>query len=310
MNSLASILASFAELPDVAVLENEPLGPHTSMGVGGPARALAVFDQATSLATALHRLATANIPWMMLAGGSNTIFTEAGFSGVVVMLGRAFRQIEAGPGQHQLTAGAASNLSAVMNFSKRAGLSGFEWAAGVPGQIGGALAGNAGTPSGDMCSSVVTVDVLDHEFRPVTRARGEFDFSYRRSALRRDVILRTVLQLQPDDPQAIQARIDAGLKKRGEQPLGVRCSGCMFKNPADDFAGRLIDQAGLKGLRIGEAMVSTQHANFILNTGHATATDIMRLVEEVRQRVKASSGHELELEIRLVDPVHGPWAGH
>ena len=219
----------------------------------------------------------------------------------MVKLGKGFRAIERGPGPHQVTAGAAAVLSAVMNFAGREGLAGLEWAAGVPGMLGGALAGNAGAGPGDTCSLVASVDVIDAAGNFVTRRRGEFDYAYRKSSLRQDVILRATLELCPDDAAAIKARKDAALAKRGTQPIGKSCSGCMFKNPEGNFAGRLIDQAGLKGLRVGGASVSAEHANFVINDGTATAADIMALCEQIRQRVLTQSGVDLHLEIRMVE---------
>lgn len=280
--------------------ENEPLAKHTTMGVGGPARWFATAESPEGLESALAALRGVSVPWMLLGGGSNTVFTDAGFAGVILTLGRAFRKLERGPGESQVTAGAANPLSAVMNFGKRNGLAGLEWAAGVPGQLGGALAGNAGTPKGDVCSMVEAVEVIDAAGVRRTRARGEFEFGYRHSALRHDIILQATLALQPDAPEAIQERINAALAKRSEQPLGERCSGCMFKNPPGDFAGRLIEQSGLKGTRLGGARISEIHANFMLNDGTASASDILGLVELTRERVRERHGVTLELEVRIV----------
>jgi UDP-N-acetylmuramate dehydrogenase len=199
-----------------------------------------------------------------------------------------------------MTAGAGATLSAVMNFAKRAGLSGLEFSAGIPGTFGGALAGNAGTAGGDVCGLVESVEVIDVQGRHLWRPRGSFQYGYRHSALRNDLILGATLSLHPDEPAAIKARIDAALSKRGEQPLGVRCSGCMFKNPTGDYAGRLIDTTGLKGLRNGGARVSDLHANFIINDGTATAGDICTLIERIRREVLNRHGIHLDLEIRIV----------
>lgn len=300
---LSPLVTTLTAIPNLEIRTDEPLARHTSMGVGGPAAVLAMPHDESALLALLAALRgdPAATPWLMLGGGSNTLFGDEGFPGCVVMLGRGFRAIATGPGPHQVTCGAAANLSAVMNFCKRAALAGFEWAAGIPGQVGGALAGNAGTPAGDMCSDVLSVEVIDASGARLTRRQGEFDWSYRHSALRGDVILGCTLQLRPGDPAEIQAKIDIGLKKRGEQPIGVRTSGCMFKNPPGDHAGRLIDAAGLKGLRVGGAHVSDRHANFIINEGQATAGDILGLMEQIRARVKATSGVDLESEIRLFD---------
>jgi UDP-N-acetylmuramate dehydrogenase len=294
------LTARLKALAGIRLDENEPLAGHITMGVGGPARWLAQAESPEALEGLLALLRESGWPWMMLGGGSNTVFTDAGFPGVVVTLGREFRRIAEGPGPGQLTAGAAASLSSVTNAAKRAGLTGLEWAAGVPGTLGGALAGNAGTAAGDICSLAEAVDVIDAAGRRLTRRRGAFDFGYRTSALAGDTILRAALALTPGDPVEIQQRTEQALGKRWTQPVGLRCSGCAFKNPPGDHAGRLIDQAGLKGLRVGGAYVSPEHANFIINDGTATAGDIQALTARIREEIRRRHGIELESEIRMV----------
>jgi len=289
-----------AALGGVELREHEPMARHVSMGVGGPARWFAVAGDEAALSGLLALLRPCATPWLILGGGSNTLFTSAGYEGVVVSLGKAFKTMAPGPGPDQITAGGAAPLSAVVNLAKRERLSGLEFAAGIPGQLGGALAGNAGTAAGEVCPLVETVELIDAGGQRLVAARGAFAYGYRHSSLRQGVILRATLQLRGDDPEAIQARIDAALAKRGEQPLGVRTSGCMFKNPPGDTAGRLIDAAELKGERIGGARISQQHANFMINDGTASAEDIQALVERVRARVRQRHGVNLELEVRMV----------
>jgi UDP-N-acetylmuramate dehydrogenase len=296
----STVIEKIAAIPGVELREHEPLARHVSMGVGGPARWFAVIDHLEALQAALALLREGGIEWMILGGGSNTLFTDRGHEGLILSLGRGFKTVTAGPAPHQVTAGAGAPLSAVMNFAKRAGLAGLEFSAGIPGTLGGALAGNAGTAAGDVCSLADSVTVLDGEGRLLTRERGAFQFGYRTSDLRRDVIVQATLALCPDSAEAIQARIAATLAKRGEQPIGVRCSGCTFKNPEGDYAGRMIDSVGLKGFCIGGASVSDKHANFILNDGTATAGDICNLIETIRQRIFERYKIHLELEIRIV----------
>ncbi len=296
-------IESIAQVPGAIVHLDEPMSKHVSMGVGGPARGFVVADDADCL-EAVHRiLVQSGLRWVVLGGGSNTIVSDEGYDGVVLSLGRGFRRIEEGPaGPSQITAGAAAQLSAIMNFARRRGLAGMEWAAGVPGVLGGALAGNAGTGPGDMCSMVESVDVIDPNGNRIRRPRGGFAYAYRRSDLSRDLILGATLAVRPDNPAAIKTRQDAGMAKRLEQPIGKRCSGCMFKNPPGEAAGRLIDRAGLKGLRMGGAEVSGEHANFVINDGSATARDILELIDTVRRRVCEKSGVNLDLEIRVINP--------
>lgn len=294
------LTSQLAALRGTEVRANESLARHTTMGVGGPARWLVIPDNIPALEAAVAVLNQSALPWMVLGGGSNTIFTEAGYSGAVVTLGRGFRTLRLGPGENQLTAGAANPLSAVMNFAKRSALEGLEWAAGVPGQLGGALAGNAGTPKGDTCSLVEEVELLERDGTRRTLRRGDFSYGYRQSQLRESIILEATLALAPGTTAEIQERIAAALAKRNEQPIGERCSGCMFKNPPGDFAGRLIEQAGLKGTRIGGMRISEIHANFMLNDGTATADDVTQLVELVQGKVFERHGVKLAAEVCIV----------
>lgn len=278
----------------------EPMARHVSMRVGGPAAVFAVVATEEALERLVALLTCEGLPWHVLGGGANTIFREAGFPGVVIKLGRELHRIERGPGVDQVTAGAATPLAVVMNFAKRAGLSGLEFAAGIPGTFGGAVAGNAGTPDGYACDYVEAAVVIDEEGRRRVYPRGTFDYGYRWSQLREQIIVEATVGLRPDTPEAITARIKASLGQRRGQPYRSNCSGCIFRNPEGDSAGRLIDAAGLKGLRVGGAAVSADHANFIVNDAGATASDIEVLIERVRRRVRDRFGVDLELEVRIV----------
>lgn len=290
------------DMPGVTLLRDEPLARHTTMGVGGPARWFVTVDEPAALEPALAAVRAAGRPWMLLGGGSNTIFDDAGWPGAILTLGKGFRKLARIEGTNRIAAGAAAPLAAVMNFAKREGLAGLEWAAGVPGQLGGALAGNAGTPAGEICAAVEAVEAFGRDGLRQTLRRGEFQYGYRYASLRDWIVVEATLALTPDAHEAIQQRVDAALAKRLEQPIGQRSSGCMFKNPSGASAGRLIDEAGCKGLRVGGARVSERHANFMINDGGATAADLESLIEIVRQRVRARTGIELELEVRLIRP--------
>lgn len=291
---------ALAGIPGLTVKPREPLAAHTTMGTGGPAACFVVVDRRDAMEPLVAALRGGGFRWMMLGGGSNTLFDDRGFDGVVVQPGRELRLIEEGPAPDLVVAGAGAILSAAMNFARKRRLAGLEFAVGIPGMLGGALAGNAGAGAGDVCSLVESVDVIDARGERLVRRRGEFDFAYRRSALRDDVILGATLRLSPDTPEAIEARVQANLAKRWEQPVGSRSSGCMFKNPPGDFAGRVIDRSGLKGLRVGGVAVAEKHANFMVNDAGATTADVLALMEEVRRRVAEISGVELDAEVRVV----------
>lgn len=299
----ATLESRLAALAAIAVRHDEPLAPHTSMGVGGPARWFIEVEERGALAHLLALLGEAGVAWTMLGGGSNTLFEDRGFEGAVVHLGKGFRFIEADPAQPELIhTGSGALLSAAMNFAKRRGLSGLEFGAGIPGTLGGALAGNSGAGGADICSLAESVEVLDEDGAERTLARGEFGFSYRKSGLAGRIILAARLRLAPASREEIETAIQAHLAKRMEQPIGDRSSGCMFKNPPGEYAGRLIDAAGLKGLQVGGISVSNTHANFMINEGGGTAQEIRQLMEEVRRRVQEESGFELEAEVRWVRP--------
>jgi UDP-N-acetylmuramate dehydrogenase len=278
------------------------MAAHTSMGVGGPADWYLEISLLGSLAPALEALREGGMPVLMLGGGSNTLFTDAGYRGEVVRLPGEFRSIGLGKGPHTVRAGAGAALSAVMKFAQRHHLGGIEFGVGIPGALGGALAGNAGAGGEDICSLVESVEVLDRSGAIVRLNRGDFGYRYRDSELRGKTIVAATLSLCPDSAENIKRRIDAHLSKRWEQPVGERSSGCMFKNPPGDFAGRLIDAAGLKGLRIGGVRVSEKHANFMVNDGTAAWDEIERLMSLVRATVREQTGIDLEPEVRIMPP--------
>jgi len=296
-----TVESQLAAIHGVSIKPNELMSAHTSMGVGGAARWFVTVEDRSALIKVLEILRAADARWMMLGGGSNTLFDDAGYDGIVVHLGKGFRAIEAGPEPDQVTAGAGATLSAIMNFAKRRALAGMEFAAGIPGVLGGALAGNAGAAGGDICSLADAVEVVDAKGNVVTRKRGEFCFAYRYSQLRDDVVLGATLRLRPDAPEAIDARIQQSLSKRFEQPVGERSAGCMFKNPPGGVAGRLIDETGLKGLSLGKVSVSDKHANFMINEGGASSKEIVQLMRDVQAKVKEKTGVELEVEVRIIE---------
>lgn len=300
--SIVDLKTRLAPLEGVRVLPGELLSRHTSMGVGGPADWFIEVGRKASLFPVLSALDESRISTLMLGGGSNTLFTEGGFRGAVIHLEGEFRTIELGPDPETLRAGAAANMSAVMKFAQRQGLGGIEFGVGIPGSLGGALAGNAGAGGEDVCSLVNTVQVLGRNGAIEEIPRGGFTYSYRNSELRGRVVLGATLQLRRESPEAIKAAIDRHLSKRWEQPVGERSSGCMFKNPDGGFAGKLIEDAGLKGLRIGGVRVSEKHANFMVNDGTARAEEIESLMNTVRDRVRQETGIELEAEVRLIPP--------
>jgi len=302
--SLTQLERSLISVIGIEVARGVSTSEFTSMAVGGPADLVVDISSAESLARATKIFVESRMPWMILGGGSNTIFQDEGYRGALVRMKGELTRIEVLADEHLIRAGAGANVSRLMQTAKRAGLSGLEFFAGIPGTLGGALAGNSGAGGDDVCSVASWVELLGSDGKIERLERGDFSYGYRKSSLRDRIILGAGLTLTPDITDAIQSRIDAHLGKRMEQPLREQTSGCMFKNPPGDFAGRLIDQAELKNVSVGGISVSGIHANFMVNSGAGTADDIARLLELVAARVSENSGVRLETEVRLINATH------
>lgn len=284
------------------LLLDEPLGRHTSARIGGPADVFLVARNVDDLRQAARIAWSQGWPVFLLGGGSNILISDAGVRGLVVLNQADSIVIE---DTRAIVESGASAIHLARRLAKR-GLAGFEWAIGVPGTIGGAAYGNAGAHSGDMQSCVVSLQAITPNGE-VTLSNAELGYQYRSSILKRDrrrcVILSAVMQFRPESPQAVHARMkDYTDYRKRTQPPGATI-GSMFKNPSGDYAGRLIEAAGLKGHQIGGAQISHKHANFYLNRGDATAQDVMALAKLAQRAVEAKFGVKLELEI---EPV-GEW---
>lgn len=263
----------------------------TTLKVGGPAEVWEVEDESgLAEATSEH--------YLVIGAGSNLLISDAGVSERVIRLGRAYNDLGAFDGRSDLWLGAATPLPGLVRRAERAGLSGLEGLLGVPAVLGGAVAMNAGTRFGEMSDTLQEVELFVNGALERVAA-GELNLSYRHAELPPGAIItRARLKLTPSDPPSVQAAMDRVDAARKTQPKS-KSAGCAFKNPTGDAAGRLIDVSGLKGMRVGGAIVSLEHGNFMVNTGGATARDFLELVERVRERVAAEQGRELELEWRL-----------
>lgn len=297
-----------SELPAVRgqLLRGESLAPFTWFRVGGAADALFLPADADDLAQFLAAL-PAHVPVLPIGVGSNLIVRDGGVPGVVVRLaGRQFAQVE--PLQSaRVRAGAGALDSMLAKGAAKAGVAGLEFYAGIPGTIGGALTMNAGCYGSETKDVLVEATALDRSGKRVTLSHADFGFTYRRNALPEGLIfLDATFQGTPDDPAAVEARMaEITARREASQPIREKTGGSTFKNPVlasgDKLsAWKLVDEAGLRGHRRGGAMVSEKHANFLINTGDATAADIEGLGEEVRAAVKAKHGIELEWEIKRV----------
>jgi UDP-N-acetylmuramate dehydrogenase len=278
---------------------DEPLGPYTTYRVGGPAAVFVEVDDFDDLRAVHDSVRGTDIPLLVVGNGSNLLVADAGFPGIALRLGAELAHV--GIEGTVVRAGGAALLPVVSRRAAAAGLRGFEWAVGVPGSVGGAVRMNAGGHGSDMAASLLRVRVFDlHRGDDEIVEADRLDLGYRHSAIRAEqVVVWAELGLRPGDRAEAEAEIAEIVRWRREHQPGGANAGSVFTNPPDDSAGRLIDAAGLKGLRIGSAEVSTKHANFIQADEGGSADDVYALMVEVRRRVWAVHGVALEPETRL-----------
>jgi len=295
--------AAFERLSDRVggqVRRNEPLARHTSFRIGGPAALFVECDSVSDLSAALSIAAEEGLAWTILGKGSNVLASDSGYDGLVIVLGREFKRFSL-DGDH-LRCGAAVILAVVVQEAFKRGLTGLEFAVGVPGTVGGALAMNAGSRDAWIGSIVEDLTVYSPD-RGLFCVRGdEVAWSYRHAGIpRAAVLVEASLRLEVGDVDAIRRTMEASLRRRkSTQPLGLPSAGSVFVNPDGDSAGRLIEAAGLKGTAIGGAAISDVHANFIVNTGGATAADVVAVIARIRDTIRDKDGIELEPEIRFL----------
>lgn len=295
--SLAARLRS--ALPGLEVREEEPLSLHTSFRIGGPAKLLVLPESGEELAQVCRLLRSLGEKPLVLGNGSNVLAPDEGLRRCVIVTARAER---AEIRENVLEADCGASLTALAAKAARAGLAGLVFAYGIPGTLGGALVMNAGAYGGEMKDVAEETRFLDGDLEERVFRGTEQGFGYRKSAFGGDVVLLGArLRLAPGDPEALWGECRALLeKRRSSQPLELPSAGSAFKRPEGAYAAALIDGAGLKGLRIGGAMVSEKHAGFIVNAGGASAADVKRLLETVRERIYKDTGITLEPEIRIL----------
>lgn len=288
------------------VREGEPLRTHVSFRIGGPADLLAVPRSVEELQAVATFLFGRGLRFVVLGQGSNVLIADGGIRGVVVKVGKGVDQFVFDG--EQLRAQAGAGLPHLARAAADRGLSGLEFAAGIPASIGGAVVMNAGAHGHAMDEVVDIVEVVDASGVRPLRAEA-LAYAYRTSRLQRDaaVVLAAALRLRRSDPAEVRARTSAWLRHRSDtQPIGPPSSGCIFQNPAGDHAGRLVDLAGGKGLTVGGARVSEVHANYIVNTGGATAADVIALAHKVKALVAEKFRVALEPEIKLLGEFQAP----
>lgn len=286
--------------PSIRVQTDVPLSRFTTLRVGGPADYFAEIESEEALRDLLCAAKEAEMDTLLIGNGSNLLVKDGGFRGLALHLGRAFSKVERT--DEGLYAQAGALLSGLSAKARDEGLSGLEFAQGIPGTVGGGVYMNAGAYGGELGARIGHVKIWDgREARQIPAA--EMDFSYRHSRAMDEgwIVLGALFCLEAGDLQAIDAAMrDFAARRREKQPLEYPSAGSFFKRPAGHFAGALIEQAGLKGLAVGGAQVSEKHAGFLINTGNAAASDFLRLKDLVQQKVYESSGVRLEPEVRIV----------
>ncbi|MGI6216961.1 MAG: UDP-N-acetylmuramate dehydrogenase [Coriobacteriales bacterium] len=282
------------------ILEDEPMSLHTTFEVGGPVNFMVFPSEPMEIRVAIEAAEMSGAPWRVLGCGSNVLVADRGLEGLVIAIGARMSDISISGNSIDVQAGATNKD--VAEAACTAGLAGYEFASGIPGSIGGAAIMNAGAYDGEfknVCTGVVCLN-RDGSISKVPAA--EADWSYRHSSMSDNgqIVLSAHLELSPDDRIAIRARMD-DLKARREakQPLDMASAGSTFKRPRGYFAGKLIQDAGMRGHRVGKAMVSEKHCGFVVNTGGATAEDVLSVIRDVQKAVKESSGVDLQPEVRL-----------
>jgi UDP-N-acetylmuramate dehydrogenase len=297
-----------------------PLAYYTTMRVGGPADGLVVAETGTELEGIVTELWKTEIAFMILGSGSNVMFSDAGMRGVVVINhtrpGEGFRFQDAKALKDKpVTVWAESgvNFGALARQAGLRGLSGLEWASGIPGTVGGAVIGNAGAHGGDVAGSLAVAEILHRLEGRQTWPVERLEYRYRGSVLKgkgtpqpQAVVLSAKFRLVRSTRESVQVMMNVIAEKRRQtQPPGTSM-GSMFRNPPGDYAGRLIEAAGLKGIRVGGAEISSGHANFFINKGNATAADVLALIKMAQNAVADKFGVQLELEIELIGDFQDP----
>lgn len=299
--SHADALETLAACVSKPLKLNEPMSKHTSFHIGGPADVLAQPDNVAELQSLLQEAERLQIPVTLIGNGSNLLVLDKGIRGLVVKMGNALTDISIAG--NSITFGSGVSLAMASKKVASLGLSGMEFAVGIPGSIGGAVYMNAGAYDGEMSKVVREIQVLTASGEVKTLEAKELDFSYRHSALQGSdlIVLNVTVELAVGSQEEIEAKMaDFSERRISKQPLELPSAGSMFKRPPGYFAGTLIDQTGLKGYTVGGAQVSTKHAGFVVNIGGATAADVLQLISDVQKKIYEAHGVHLEPEVMVI----------
>lgn len=291
----------FSGCTDRPLLLEEPMSRHTSFRIGGPADMMAMPKNEAELSNLLQKAAANNIPVTLIGNGSNLLVRDKGIRGLVIKLGNMLNEILVDG--NKITFGSGVSLALASRKAAENSLSGMEFAVGIPGSIGGAVYMNAGAYDGEMANVVAAVRVMDATGKVTIMSAEELRFGYRKTALQESglIVTSVTVVLQKAEQQKIMAKMDDFSQRRiSKQPLELPSAGSMFKRPPGYFAGTLIEQTGLKGYSVGGAQISEKHAGFVVNTGNATAADVLGLIKDVQDRVLAAHGVLLQPEVLVI----------
>ena len=294
-------LTSLCQNLECEYILNAPMKDYTTFQIGGPCDILVrPYDEGQT--AALIQFCAANgIRWQVIGNGSNLLVPDGGVSGAVIQIGSNFSYIRKSWKEGEILCAAGASLSAAAAFAQKEGLTGLEFAWGIPGNVGGALFMNAGAYGGEMKDVVVCADYVDGMGNTRTIAASEMQLGYRHSVFSEKdwCITKVKLQLRPGDPSEIRRTMEDLMERRkSKQPLEYPSAGSVFKRPEGNYAGALIEQCGLKGRQIGGAQVSEKHAGFIVNRGGASSRDVTQLIREIQNTVAEQTGYRLECELR------------
>lgn len=298
----SDIIFNLAKILGCEARKDEPLSKHTTFKIGGKADTYVKAATASKLSALIMECEESDIDYMIIGNGSNILVSDEGYRGVVIRLDGDFRKI-ALVDEDTIYCGAGATLAALCKFALKCGLSGLEFAWGIPGTVGGAVFMNAGAYGGEMKDVVYSVNHISPSGDSGRIEKDGLEFGYRTSVYRRNkaIITGVTLKLKKDDPEEIRARMDDFLGRRSsKQPLEFPSAGSVFKRPEGAFAGALIEQCGLKGHSHGGAQVSEKHAGFIINKSNATANDVKSLIREVQTKVYDETGYNLECELIIL----------
>jgi UDP-N-acetylmuramate dehydrogenase len=299
-SKVTDVIERLESIDGVIARKDELLSMHTSFGAGGPCDLMLWVSDRKALRQVLQVAKSKSIPVTLLGKGSNVLVRDGGIDGIVIRLADEFRAIEISGSR--IRAGGGASLSELVARATSAGIGGLDFLAGIPGTVGGAVITNAGSGDTWISHRMLQVSLLTDDLREVELEEGDVAFDYRTSGIGENlVVLEVLLAGSISSVEEARQGVERHLsRRRTTQPAGELTAGCVFKNPPGDIAGRMIDEIGMKGFTVGGARISTVHANWIVNTGKATAGEILSLIEEVRKRVKQHYGTDLELEIRVL----------